>query len=221
MPDQRRTQPFARPSRPADVQVSALTLTVDGRILGCVSEMTGSAVQERRGKRERLISAAAELVYRQEAQATTPAAIAEAADVPPGNVYYYFKTRDDLVRAVVDARTREIPSVLDALGQRPDPRSRLKALARTWSDQRDLVAESGCAIGSLCMELNKQGRDLEHQSSQLFAPLIDGPGTNFTRWDGPTHQTRRRRSSLRAGSGPARKQPPRPRTSRAPGSSAG
>jgi TetR/AcrR family transcriptional repressor of nem operon len=108
--------------------------------------MTGSAVQERRGKMERLISAAAELLYRQGAQATTLAAIAEAADVPSGNVYYYFKTRDDLVRAVVDARAREIWTVLDALGKRPNPCSRLKALARTWSDQRDLVAESGCAI---------------------------------------------------------------------------
>src|SRR5712692_278434 len=135
--------------------------------------MTDSTVQDRSGKRERLISAAAELLYRQGVQATTLAAIADAADVPPGNVYYYFKTRDDLVRAVVDARAQEIASVLDALGKRPNPRSRLKALARTWSDQRDLVAESGCAIGSLCMELNKQDRDLEHQSSQQFAPLIE------------------------------------------------
>jgi AcrR family transcriptional regulator len=61
------------------------------------------------------------------AQATTLAAIAEAADVPSGNVYYYFKTRDDLVRAVVDARAREIATVLDAVGKRLNPRSRLKA----------------------------------------------------------------------------------------------
>jgi AcrR family transcriptional regulator len=141
--------------------------------------MTDSTVQDRSGKRGRLISAAAELLYRQGVQATTLAAIAEAADVPPGNVYYYFKTRDDLVRAVVDARAQEIANVLDALGKRPNPRSRLKALARTWSDQRDLVAESGCAIGSLCMELNKQDRDLERQSVQLFTPLIEWVGNQF------------------------------------------
>ena len=32
---------------------------------------------------------------------TTLADIAQAADVPVGNIYYYFKTKDELVRAVV------------------------------------------------------------------------------------------------------------------------
>jgi TetR/AcrR family transcriptional repressor of nem operon len=68
-----------------------------------------------------LVSAAAELLHRQGVQATTLTEIAEAADVPAGNVYYYFKTRDDLVRAVVDTRAREIANVLNALGKRPNP----------------------------------------------------------------------------------------------------
>jgi len=148
-------------------------------VLPSVSEMTDSDVGERGGKRERLVSAAAELLHRQGVQATTLQQIAEAARVPPGNVYYYFKTRDDLVRAVVDTRAQEIAEVLDALVRRPNPRSRLKALARTWSDQRDLIAESGCAIGSLCMELNKQDRDLGRQSTQLFNPLIEWVGNQF------------------------------------------
>ncbi len=42
-------------------------------------------------------------MYRQGATATTLADIAQAADVPLGNVYYYFKTKDDLIRAVVQA----------------------------------------------------------------------------------------------------------------------
>jgi TetR/AcrR family transcriptional regulator, transcriptional repressor for nem operon len=148
-------------------------------VLPSVSEMTDSDVGERGGKRERLVSAAAELLHRQGVQATTLRQIAEAAHVPPGNVYYYFKTRDDLVRAVVDTRGQEIADALDALTRRPSPRSRLKALARTWNDQRDLIAESGCAIGSLCTELNKQDRDLGRQSTQLFKPLIEWVGNQF------------------------------------------
>jgi AcrR family transcriptional regulator len=47
-------------------------------------------------KRERLVAAAAELVDRHGVETPTLAQIAQAADVPPGNVYYYFKTREDL-----------------------------------------------------------------------------------------------------------------------------
>ncbi len=93
------------------------------------------------------------------------------------------------MRAVVDTKAQEIASVLDALGKRPNPHSRLKALARTWSDQRNLTAQLGPAIGSLGMELNKQERDIERQSAQLFAPLSSGSGTSFRRWADLTRQT--------------------------------
>lgn len=51
------------------------------------------------------------------------------------------------MRAVVDTKAQEIASVLDALGKRPNPHSRLKALARTWSDQRNLTAQLGPPSG--------------------------------------------------------------------------
>ena len=60
-----------------------------------------AAPAARPGKRERLIAAAVELVYRQGVARTTLADIAQAADVPVGNVYYYFKTKDDIIAAVV------------------------------------------------------------------------------------------------------------------------
>ncbi len=77
---------------------------------------------------------------------------------------------------------------LGSLGKLPDPGDRLKVLARTWSDQRDLIAEAGCAIGSLCMELNKQGRRLDQQAALLFAPLIDWAGDQFRELGQPDAQ---------------------------------
>jgi AcrR family transcriptional regulator len=141
--------------------------------------MTDSATRERAGKRERLIASATELLARQGAQATTLAEIAEAADVPPGNVYYYFKTRDDLVRAVIEARTAELHALLDSLEQRPSPRARLKGLVRNWMEARDEVAEHGCPIGSLCSELNKQHDGLDREAAQLVAELIDWSQAQF------------------------------------------
>ena len=66
--------------------------------------MTDSTVPDRGGKRERLVASAGDLLHRQGVAATTLAQVAEAADVPAGNVYYYFKTKDDLVRAVIEDR---------------------------------------------------------------------------------------------------------------------
>lgn len=142
-------------------------------------EMTASGVQGRAGKRDRLVSAATELLHRQGLQATTLLQIAEAAGVPAGNVYYYFKTRDDLVRAVIDSWAHEIEHVLDSIGKRPTARARLKALARTWIDQRDIVAEAGCPIGSLCTELNKQEGGLDTLAGQLVTPLIEWATAQF------------------------------------------
>src|SRR5437879_10674102 len=110
----------------------------------------------RPGKRERLVAAACELMHRQGVARTTLADIAEAADVPVGNVYYYFKTKDDIIAAVVEARVRQIKSAIAALEHRHrTPKARLKGLVRLLAGQADSTAEYGCPHGTLCMELAK------------------------------------------------------------------
>jgi AcrR family transcriptional regulator len=121
------------------------------------------------GKRERLITAACDLFHRQGIAGTTLAHIAEAAEVPLGNMYYYFKTKDDIVAAVVEARTEEIRSATAALQRRHgSPKARLKALVAMLADSRDTIAEHGCALGTLCTELANQ----PGQSPSLTAPLM-------------------------------------------------
>ena len=114
-------------------------------------------------KRERLVESARELLYEQGVQRTTLAQIAERADVPPGNVYYYYKSRDELVHAVIDSRIARIRQVLHDLDRRRTPRARLKALAGTWDDAASEVTEHGCPVGSLACELSKD-RSEEHTS---------------------------------------------------------
>src|ERR1700759_2855347 len=123
----------------------------------------------RPGKRERLIAAACDLFYRQGIAGTTLAHIAEAAEVPLGNVYYYFKSKDDIVAAVVEARTEEIRSATAALQRRyGSPKARLKALVGLLADSRDTIADHGCPLGTLCTELANQSG----QSPALTAPLM-------------------------------------------------
>jgi AcrR family transcriptional regulator len=123
--------------------------------------MTGTAGTSRRtgrrGKRERLIAAAREALYANGVDGTSLADIAAAADVPLGNVYYYFRTKDDLVRAVIQEHLDMAGSLLGAIeAESAEPGQRLKAFFAALAGDGDLVARYGCPFGSLCTELAKR-----------------------------------------------------------------
>jgi AcrR family transcriptional regulator len=141
--------------------------------------MPDSTTQKRPGKRERLIASAADLMHSQGLERTTLAEIAEAAAVPPGNVYYYFKTKDDLVLAVIESREGDLRALLASFERRSSPAARLKALAHNWADAAELVAEHGCPIGTLCADLSKQPQRLDGDAAQLFELLIDWAQDQF------------------------------------------
>jgi len=141
--------------------------------------MTHSGTEKRPGKRERLVESAGELLHVRGVERTTLAEIAHAADVPPGNVYYYFKTRDDLIRAVIDTRAASIQTLLTSIERRSTPRARLKALARSWADVADVVAANGCPIGSLASELNKQDTALADDAAKVFRLVLDWAEAQF------------------------------------------
>jgi AcrR family transcriptional regulator len=114
-------------------------------------------------KRERLISAARQTVYEQGIETTTLADIATAAGIPLGNVYYYFKTKNDIVRAVIESHLVEARAMLAAIeADEDDPKARLKTLFGALAGRGDLIARYGCPHGSLCLELDKRadGADL-------------------------------------------------------------
>jgi len=152
-----------------------------------VSEMTDkettdqrSRVDERPAKRDRLIDAASRLFYEQGVERTTLADIATAADVPLGNVYYYFKTKDDIVGAVVSTRIGAIEATHAALTkQYGTPADRLKALFKSLPEQAEMIAQRGCPNGSLCTELSKRVTGPEPNAAKLMQTLIDWAEEQF------------------------------------------
>jgi TetR/AcrR family transcriptional regulator, transcriptional repressor for nem operon len=134
--------------------------------------MTDSA-RGQRGKRERLIESATTLLHEQGMQRTTIAEVAERAHVPPGNVYYYFKTKDDLVGAVLDTYADEAARLVSTFERRATPQARLKALVRTWDEMRDAVARHGCPMGTLCSELDKGERGLDAKGAAVLGLIVD------------------------------------------------
>jgi AcrR family transcriptional regulator len=132
--------------------------------------MTDSATSTaaRPGKRERLVAGACRLMHEQGVEKTTLAEIAEASDVPVGNVYYYFKTKDELIAAAIDAHAREVDAALASLERHRTPKARLKAFVRMLMEQRELAARYGCPQGTLCSELDKRDDELAGAAADLM-----------------------------------------------------
>jgi TetR/AcrR family transcriptional regulator, transcriptional repressor for nem operon len=127
----------------------------------------------RPGKRERLITSAADLLHRQGVERTTLAEIAHAADVPPGNVYYYFKTRDDLVHAVIEAQVQQVRALLARLDARSTPIARLKGLAESGTSNGPIIVEHGCPLGGLSYELNKHDAELGADAARPLRTIVE------------------------------------------------
>ena len=151
-----------------------------GRGAYSLSEMTDSAVEDRpAGKRERLVAAACRVLHEQGVERTTLADIALAADVPVGNVYYYFKTKDQLVEAAIKAHGSNLEAALSALDRRRTPQGRLKGLIRLWMDQRELSARYGCPFGTLACELDKRTDGLDRTAAEVLGILTDWAERQF------------------------------------------
>ena len=141
--------------------------------------MTNSTRAPQRDKRERLVAGAREVIHRQGVEKTTIADIAQEAGVPVGNVYYYFKTKDELVEAAIDSHVRDIRTLLDSLERHRTPQTRLKGLVKVLTDQRELAAQYGCPLGSLCSELDKRADGLDRTSAQMLELPIDWAEAQF------------------------------------------
>lgn len=130
-------------------------------------------------KRERLVASATDLLHSQGVQRTTLAEIASAAAVPLGNVYYYYKTRDELVDAVIEGWQANLHEQLSRLAERRTPQARLKGLAELWMDQADSVAQDGCPLGGLVCELNKGHDALAAHARRLLGTVVDWVEAEF------------------------------------------
>jgi len=132
-----------------------------------------------RDKRERLVEGACRAFYERGVEHTTLADIARLADVPLGNVYYYFKTKDELVEAVIASHAQLVAATLARLERHRNPKERLKAFARLVRDQGDTAARFGCPQGSLCSELDKRQDGLDGLAAELIRIPIDWAEQQF------------------------------------------
>jgi TetR/AcrR family transcriptional regulator, transcriptional repressor for nem operon len=124
-------------------------------------------------KRTRLIETAMKLAYKHGFRETSLADIAEAAHVPVGNVYYYFKTKEELGEAVVERRLVQFREFREEMDRLNSPKERLFAFVDSMHRNREQLARGGCSLGGLCAELHKEGGALAKKSSALFTEPMD------------------------------------------------
>ncbi len=135
-------------------------------------------MNKRTDKRVRLIEAADKLFYEQGVNVTTLANIAALAEVPLGNVYYYFKSKESIVLAVIEGRRQSIQAQFQAWNELNN-KERLKSLIELNATQGEQAASFGDWLGSLCQELCKQNGEISTAAGSLLKDVLNWCETQF------------------------------------------
>lgn len=120
--------------------------------------------------RARIVEAADDLFYRQGFDKTSFSDIADAVRISRGNFYYHFKTKDAILKAVIEKRLDDVRLMLHGWDREyPEPRERLKRFVQILIVEEDKIEHFGCPMGSLCIELSKLKHASRDSAGEMFA----------------------------------------------------
>jgi TetR/AcrR family transcriptional regulator, transcriptional repressor for nem operon len=103
-----------------------------------------------RATRERIVVAAAQLIYDHGVVGTSLGDVYKAAGVSSSQVYHYFGDKESLIRAVIAHRLHAVLATLRGLDSMEGLRAWRDLVVETY---RQRNCEGGCALGSLVGEL--------------------------------------------------------------------
>lgn len=100
--------------------------------------------------------------------------ISDETGIPRGNFYYYFKTKEDILSAVVESRVKMSREMLEQCDSSTDDAlERLVAFARMPLNNEEGLIRYGCPVGSLSSELAKDAAELQDKSNEVFEVIRD------------------------------------------------
>jgi AcrR family transcriptional regulator len=120
-------------------------------------------------KRERLVAAALEQFHRRGYARTSIAQIAATAGMPAGNVFYFFKAKEDLARAVVDEWCRLLTGYLAALDPLPGYRQRVQGFIEQARDLSGMYVTLGCPLAGIARDLRQERPALQVEAGRPHA----------------------------------------------------
>lgn len=130
--------------------------------------------------REQIVEAADRLFYQQGFDHTSFADIAEAVRISRGNFYYHFKTKDEILDAVITLRLANTRKLLDAWeAESGDPADRIRSFIRILIMNGAKIMLYGCPVGTLCNELAKLDHVAHGEANKLFTLFRDWLARQF------------------------------------------
>jgi AcrR family transcriptional regulator len=119
--------------------------------------------------RNLIVQVADDLFYRKGYEHTSFADIAEIVEISRGNFYFHFKTKDEILEAVIDRRlagTREMLERWDS--EDSGPADRIRRFIQILIANRADIMRYGCPVGTLCTELAKLDHASQTDANKLF-----------------------------------------------------
>ena len=117
--------------------------------------------EHRAARREQILAAASRCVAREGFHKTTMADVIAEAGLSAGAVYGYFKSKNDIIRAIAERSIGEVAELLHALAQREGPVHPVDAVA-VFVEQVTVLTE-------------KSGGDLPKVGVQAWAEAVRDP----------------------------------------------
>lgn len=124
--------------------------------------------------RRQITEAADRLFYECGFEATSFADIAAAVGLSRGNFYYHFKTKDEILEAVIDLRMANTRVMLAEWAAGADePAGRIRSFIQMLIANRAGIMAHGCPVGTLCSELAKLDHVAKDRAVELFSLFRD------------------------------------------------
>jgi TetR/AcrR family transcriptional repressor of nem operon len=119
--------------------------------------------------RDHIVEAADHLFYRQGYEHTSFSDIADALQISRGNFYYHFRTKDEILDAVIERRLASTQAMLDRwhiAGEHPA--DRIRSFIDMMIANKADIKRYGCPVGTLCSELAKLNHAAQSEANKLF-----------------------------------------------------
>ncbi|EGU52457.1 transcriptional regulator [Vibrio nigripulchritudo ATCC 27043] len=120
-------------------------------------------------KRQEIVEAADMLFYQNGYEYTSFADIASAVNISRGNFYYHFKSKDDILTAVIARRFENTESILEQWESASDaPEERIRSFIHILIANKSKIKQFGCPVGTLTTELSKLEHPALPDANRLF-----------------------------------------------------
>ena len=130
--------------------------------------------------RDQIVQAADRLFYQRGYEHTSFADIADVVRISRGNFYYHFRTKDEILDAVIDARLKSTRAMLDQWQLAGEsPKDRIRSFINILIANRADIKRYGCPVGTLCGELAKLNHTAKDQAAGLFILFRDWLAAQF------------------------------------------